>query len=72
MPLEESSKSQEANLAGNPLVGEADLDGFILSFESNEFGHRLVSRCVGGLGGLFHHTPSLHPTVAALLLHGYG
>jgi len=72
MPLEESSEGQEAGTAGNLLIGEADLDGFIRGFESNEFGHRLVSRYVGGLGVLFQYTPSLHQTVAALLLHGYG
>jgi hypothetical protein len=72
MPLEETRESQEASAAGYLLVGEADLDGFIRGFESNELGHRLVSRCVGGLGGFFHYSPSLHQTVAFLLLHGYG
>lgn len=72
MPLEESSETEEAGAAGDLLVGVANLDGFIRGFESNEFSHRLVTRCVGGRGGLFHCTPSLHQTVAALLLHVYG
>jgi len=71
MPVQESSEGQQTSATRNPLVGETDLDGFIRRFESNEVGHRLVTRCVGGLGWIFSTTPSLHRTVAALLLHGY-
>jgi hypothetical protein len=47
VPVQEAGKRQQSGPAGNFLVGEADLDGFIGCWELDEFGHCLVSRSVG-------------------------
>jgi hypothetical protein len=72
MPMEKAGKGEEAGAAGNLLIGEADWDGFVGSWELDELGHCWVSRFVGGFGEVFHTPASLHQQWPPLLLHGYG
>lgn len=72
MPVEEAGEGEEAGAAGNFLIGEADLNGFVGSLELNELGHCLVSRFVGGFGEVCHTPASLYQQWPQLLPHGYG
>jgi hypothetical protein len=48
MPVEEPGKGEQPGPTADLLVGEADVDGLLWSFEFNEFGHCLVT----GLSGV--------------------